>query len=105
MVPVEAAAEEEGGKMLTIHKYSIALGAPGFADVQMRSGAHIISVHPEEGRNGVLIWAIVDTENAMKLRRICLAWTGDPLPSGCSARSHVGTVRLGDLVYHIFDLG
>ncbi len=74
----------------------------GMWNVPMPGGAVILSAGYS---NGLCVWARVVPSAPVEARRIRAVYTGDdPLPV-LPTTQFVGTVQIGDLVYHVFDEG
>jgi hypothetical protein len=85
--------------VITIHKYPVLLGHD--YERQMPKGATVLSVQMQ--RDQPMMWAMVDTDQPLVLRKFAVRGTGHD----CSGVSHafVGTFQYGALVFHLFDLG
>jgi hypothetical protein len=86
--------------MKTIHKYVLSLH--DIVDVKMPSDACILSVGNQRG--SLVLWAAVEPDNALALRRIAIAGTGHPIDQFNWAATFIGTVIIDPLVWHVFDL-
>ena len=90
--------------MRTIHKFQLEM-----ADQQvvvMPTGADIIAVDKQRGHEGLMVWAIVDTEGTeTEERSFAIHGTGHPIVDDASGGTHIGTVLAenGALVWHVFD--
>ena len=70
--------------------------------VSMPKGARVLSVGVQHGE--VQVWALVDPEAPTELRRFMKIDTGQCMTEPCVERIRfIGTVQMGDLVWHIFD--
>jgi hypothetical protein len=99
--------------VITIYKYPVRIVDE--STVEMPRGAKLLSVAVVG--DDVFLWALVDTEAKMAVRRFRLAGTGHPL-TAASVEAHpldmvqlankfVGTALThgGSLVWHLFDMG
>lgn len=84
--------------MRTIYKYT--LPVTDIARADMPAGAKVLTVQVQRGE--VCIWALVDPSNREETRRFRIAGTGHPIDDDVG--SFIGTVQLGALVFHIFNL-
>ena len=49
------------------------------------------------------LWAIVETDNPLELRKVYCRGTGHPMPEACGRQDFLGTVQaFGGLVFHFF---
>lgn len=85
--------------MRTIHKYQIITA--DVIEVTMPASAEIICLQPQHGIP--CIWAMVDTEEALKPRRLFTYGTGHPAQD--ENQRYIGTYQLhnGQLVFHVFE--
>lgn len=83
--------------MKTIFKYDISENT----GVLMPEGAQVLTVQMQ--RTSACVWAVVDPNAPMVLRRFVLYGTGHPLPD--EPGTYVGTFQVagGSLVWHLFD--
>lgn len=86
--------------MKTIHKYVLVL--QDNLEVQMPTDACILSVGNQRG--SLVLWAAVETENALTLRRIAIVGTGHSIERFGWAATFIGTVVIDPLVWHVWDL-
>lgn len=84
--------------MKTIWKFPLA--ADGL--VRMPIGAEILSVQVQDGQP--VIWALVDSDAETETRMFRVVATGQHFAPRPEDR-YVGTMQLGQLVFHIFDGG
>ncbi len=85
--------------MKEIWKYTLPL--TDYPVVSMQKGARVLSVGVQHGE--VQVWALVDPEAPTELRRFMKIGTGQCMTETCVARIRfIGTVQMGDLVWHIF---
>lgn len=75
--------------------------------IDMPSGAKILHVAAVGGlEGGIYLWAIVEPDAPVAHRSIAVYPTGlEPLSEEALAGTYLGTVHLGPLVFHLFDLG
>ena len=85
--------------MKEIWKYTLPL--TDYPVVSMQKGARVLSVGVQHGE--VQVWALVDPEAPTELRRFMKIGTGQCMTETCVERIRfIGTVQMGDLVWHIF---
>lgn len=74
-----------------------------YATVQMPIGAQILTV----GAQGheICAWARVDPSRPSVGRKIAVYGTGHAIADIAEGADYIGTVFLGPLVFHVFDLG
>lgn len=86
---------------ITIHKYRLPLDFEENIQLRLPAGAKLLQVANQFDK--LCLWAEVDpTTAASELRTLFLAGTGRPLPTG--RRVHLGSVVLGALVCHVYEL-
>lgn len=87
---------------LTIWKFSLQIIDRQI--VQMPSSARILSVQMQGGE--LMLWAVVDTAEALKSHYIEIFGTGHPMPPLVpdAERQFYGTVQDNGLVWHVFGL-
>ena len=86
--------------METICKYP--LGIVGCQTVDMPEGSKILSVAEQDG--DICFWAQVTANNPPVKRMIEIAGTGNPYPpSDGAVRVFLGTVVMGQFVWHVFE--
>lgn len=85
--------------MKTIYKYPMPI--EDNVDIPMPMGARILTVQMQYGTP--CVWAVVDTDAPLSIRRLHWMGTGHPLPSRDDI--YIGTVQLMDgvLVFHLFE--
>ena len=85
--------------METIYKYPLTIVDE--QDVPMPRNARLLSV--QLNRDHVCLWAVVDPDEDIELRRIFCHGTGHDVDP--NATRHLGTVQMrqGTLVFHFFD--
>lgn len=67
-------------------------------------GAKILSAQVQNDQ--ICIWALVDPDRPLVMRKLKIFGTGQPLPvHGPIEAVFVGTVQQGIYVWHIFDFG
>lgn len=96
--------------MKTIWKFELVV--TDLQDVKMPEGAQILSVQGQEVSESTaqgsrhciapMMWALVDSDAPMGLRRIGIVGTGMPAPE---TGEYIGTAICGFLVWHVFDGG
>lgn len=101
--------------MITVYKYEIDLRAQErdeiseYSDLQMPSGAELLSAGCQILSEVVAVWARVDTDAPLKTRRIRICGTGHPAPPSTFGNEglHLATIITagGALVWHVFDGG
>lgn len=86
--------------MNTIWKYPLNL--TDTQEVEIPQGAHILTVQRQGLGEGVMMWAIVNTEAPIELVVIETFGTGHSIENG--ERSYIGTLQFmgGRLVVHFF---
>lgn len=85
--------------MKTIFKYSFPHTTESFG-ISLPKGAEI--VHVEQQRGEYCMWAIVDTNNELEVRRFEIVGTGQAIPA---SSVYVRTWQIGSLfVWHLFEL-
>lgn len=82
--------------MRTIHKFQ--LTAP---EIPMPANAEVCTFQFQHGVP--TIWAIVDTDDVVELRRFHIFGTGHELPDEDRC-AYVGTYQDGPMVWHLFEL-
>lgn len=69
--------------------------------IEMPKGARIVSVANQEGR--ICIWALVDSEEEnVDAVEVFIVGTGNPNPIPDDAKNFIGTVLMGEFVWHVF---
>lgn len=86
--------------MKTIYKYPIHI--TDAQSIVLPVGAQILCVQVQRGHPWV--WALVDDKAPVKPREIRVYGTGHMLPASTDDHRYIGTVQLGDLVFHVFEL-
>lgn len=86
---------------LMIFKYPVPLD--GVAEIQMHKGATVLTVQAQGGIP--CIWAIVDPDAEMEIRRFRLFGTGHPLDIDLPQYRYIGTFQLagGGFIGHLFE--
>lgn len=90
--------------MKTIWKYFLEI--VDMPNLNMPQGAEVVSVQPQaisDDATGIALWAIVDPEAKTEERRFRIFGTGHPIPSEFRGK-FIGTVQLGQLVFHVFEV-
>lgn len=85
--------------MKTIWKFPLVIDAR--QDVEMPSGAEILSCAEQDGR--IVVWALVTPGAAPITRRFEMFWTGDAVPN-FARRRFLATVPIGRHIHHVFEL-
>ncbi len=84
--------------MKKIWKYT--LPEKSYPVISMQKGARVLSVDVQHGK--VQVWALVDPNAVEELREFRMAGTGDSLEEEIVSWRFIGTVQMGDFVWHIF---
>lgn len=91
--------------MKTIHKYPFMLDDT--VDIELPSGAEILDIATQRGVDigSIYLWALVDPDAPMEIRRFIVRGTGHVVPDG--APKHVATIQTdgGAFVWHVFTDG
>ena len=83
--------------MKTIHKFPIRIEV--VQDIAIP--AHSTFIHAGLDPQGqTCLWAEVETTNEKFPKRVYLLGTGHPIPEG--ARSHIGSFKQGNFMWHIY---
>lgn len=87
-----------------VHRFPMMLICHGIQEIGMPSGAKILHVGTKGCDMDIHIWAEVPTNPKVKweVRRFRIFETGEPLPT--EDAHHIGTVIIGLMVYHIYEL-
>ena len=73
----------------------------GIIEIKMPLEAEVIHACKQ---NGVYcLWAIVDTEAPIRVRRFHIISTGFPLQEGSHSHHHIATILDGPNVWHVFE--
>lgn len=89
--------------MKTIWKYNVDCRSSFYLDMPVN--AVVLSVQVQ---NGVpCIWAMVDSEERLKVRQFAVVGTGNPINQDMTGWRFIGTFQLlgGDIVLHLFEVG
>lgn len=88
--------------MKTIYKYP--LQTVDEPQLNMPRGARVLSFHSQNDQP--CIWALVDPDEPVQLRRFYLAGTGQPFKYNPASLRFIGTALfMGDtLVFHLFEI-
>lgn len=88
--------------MLTVHKYSFEID--DYIDIEMPRFSRVLSVQVQNGTP--CIWAIVDTDSPLAIKKFRLAGTGHPIREKEEDLEFVGTFQLfgGKIVFHLFGI-
>jgi hypothetical protein len=83
--------------------YKFTLNLTGEQDIQMPSGAKILSTHEQFG--DITLWCLCDPKNMPEYRKIFIYATGEPLPKDIQTKSFIGTVLTdaGNFVWHLYE--
>lgn len=86
--------------MLTIHKYYY----NGFEEVSMVEGAKILDIQWQD--RDIVIWAEVDTDKPIVIRRFEFIGTGFEIETPSESRKYITTVQdpKDGYVWHVFEL-
>ncbi len=85
--------------MKKIWKYMLILSDHPF--ISMPKGAIVLSVDVQDGH--IQIWALVDPEAPKEPRGFRMAGTGHPVEDAIASMRFIGTVQMGEFVWHIFE--
>tara|TARA_Y100000310_G_scaffold151248_1_gene150820 strand:- start:944 stop:1216 length:273 start_codon:yes stop_codon:yes gene_type:complete len=86
--------------MRTIWKYEIPVHPT--IHLEMPVGAEPLSVGNQNG--DICIWALVFDDRIKETRKFGVAGTGHPLQWEMTAKSFIGTVQIGQFVWHVFEI-
>lgn len=88
--------------MKTIHKFELLLQEKN--TVKMPAGGQILSVQSQ--RDGIKIWALVNTSAPMETRLFEIIGTGQSIQDLTSMlkRIYIGTAQMGPMVWHVFEI-
>ena len=81
-----------------IYKFMVPLGTYEFT---IQKGAEIISAGVQNGT--LVVWAIIDPTAPLVTRRTLVVGTGHPFYP--EDGNFIGTVCMGNFVWHVFDFG
>jgi hypothetical protein len=85
-----------------IWKFPIALGE-NF--VKVPTGAELLPGSMQVQRSTICIWALVNPEEKKtETRAIHVMGTGNDIPYPDAHRSYLGTIQIGDFVWHGFEM-
>ena len=87
--------------MQTIYKYEI--GISGEQELKMPDNAEIIKV-ARSGDGRFYIWAFIDTDNLIVMRRLYVFGTGWPIPTEYDLGYYIDTFFDGPFVWHLFEV-
>lgn len=95
--------------MDTIHKTALMLTGPGVVELNMPRLSKFLSVgvqniaYAGEPVESVVVWyRVFETETPKVVRRLVLAWTGQPFPEADFDIRFLGTVQQGPVVWHVW---
>lgn len=88
--------------MISVWKFDVPVGDE--VAVAMPRGA--VVVHVGTQRDEPRLWALVDTEAPVEVRRFLVVGTGHPVRAEAADLRHVGTWTMFDdaLVFHLFEV-
>lgn len=84
--------------MERIYKYEVPMSHN--ADIEMPEKFTVLSVHNQN--NNITMWALVETTSPTKVQHFKVFGTGFDLPKGTNDMDFVGTVIIGQYVWHVF---
>jgi len=93
--------------MLTVYKYPFVVD--DYVNINMPKFSRVLSVQVQ-GVGGIndspCIWAIVDTDSPLEVKRFRLVGTGHPIKEKEENLEFIGTFQLlgGRLVFHLFEI-
>lgn len=82
---------------MTIHKYSLSVGAN---EIEMPANSSVLTCQMHLYK--LAMWAIVNPDAPMKKRKFQVIAGSADLPFSCTDKNYIATVQDG-YVYHIFD--
>jgi len=85
--------------MKTIHKYQ--LEGHNVQSINLPAGAKILAASHQA--DNIMLWALVDTDNQLEMRKFGIWGTGHNIDTAKNMR-HIDTVFIGGLVFHVFEL-
>jgi len=86
--------------MRKIYKYVI--NPNDYVDVEMPSGAQILSWQEQNGQ--MCVWALVDPSSPVETRRFRWAGTGHDIDELDGHLKFIGTAQQGSFVWHLFEV-
>lgn len=86
--------------MRTIQKFEFPLSG-GSIEIKMPFEAEVI--HASRLYGVYYLWAIVDTEAPIRMRRFRIVGDGQPLQEGSHRRHRIATIIDGPIVWHVFE--
>jgi hypothetical protein len=88
--------------MLSVYKYPVIPN--DYIDLSLPQGAIILSVQSQYDKPQ--LWALVDPESPVELRRFRLAGTGHPIKESADKLYFHDTFQLhgGQLIFHLFEV-
>ena len=88
--------------MRKVFKYDLPID--DYIEISLPKGAQILSVG--EQRHSAQIWALVDPEELLEIRRFRLAGTGHPITEPVETLKHIGTFQAVNniFVWHVFEI-
>lgn len=78
--------------------YKVALELTGVQKIVVRRGAKILSVQVQDNR--ICLWALINKNELLDILTIEIHGTGRPINHDPGI--HLGTVQMGDMVWHVF---
>lgn len=82
---------------MTIWKFQIPIC--GMQHIEMPAAAKILTAQAQGSQ--LCLWAEVDPDAVLKVRRIEIFGTGHPMGNG--QRRYIATVQMSNLVWHIYE--
>ncbi len=89
--------------MITIWKFTLDQINDGIVQIQIPQDARILSAGVQG--SGLVVWAAVNLNAPITTRRLAIHGTGHSVKDSTAMSEFVGTVFVGSLVFHVFDLG
>ncbi len=86
--------------MRTIYKYTLKIVEK--QTIAMPATGTIL--HIEAQGDKLCLWAEIETTFKIGQRTFCLFGTGRALPPECQLPDYVGTVLIGPLVWHVYEI-
>jgi len=88
--------------MKRVYKYTII--PDDYVTLSLPKNAQILSVAEQGSEVG--LWALVDTQAELEVRRFRFAGTGHPIKESSDRLRHVSTfpMRNGQLIFHFFEV-
>jgi hypothetical protein len=91
--------------MLTVYKYPI---TQAHNAIEMPSGAQVlrIGIDPAVDVKDLIwlrLWALVDTDNPIVVRKFIITGTGHPLPTDKRNLVYIGSSVCSPFIWHVFE--